>query len=333
MPRPPTFTDPPPKTDRGLVFAIRIDEGAEPREIGWDELASPGGVTWIHLDRTDPGAQQWLRERAGVSTDAADALLEEDTRPRLAGFGAARLAILRGINLNPGAEANDMIAVRCLVEEHRIITLRMYRVMAIRELRQALNRGEGPRTPGGILAEIASSLVNFIEPVVADLRDKVDALEDLVEDPKAKDPDGDAISEARRDAIFLRRFIAPQRDAIALLASDASPLFTDDHRLRFRELADTLTRAIEDLDSARDRAAVMSEQAAAELAERLSQRTYTLTVIAAIFLPLGFITGLLGINVGGLPLAQSAWGFAIVCIVLAILTSLLVLVMRKAKWI
>lgn len=329
----PTFTDPPPRTDRGLVFAIRMDPDAPPREVGWDELDAPDAVTWIHLDRTDPDAQGWLRGQAGISPEIADALLEEDTRPRLAGFGTARLAILRGINHNPGAEANDMIAVRCLVEEHRIITLRMYRVMAVRELRQALGRGEGPRTPGGILAEIASGLVNRIEPVVAELRDTVDALEDAVERPDARDPDRDAIGQARRDAIFLRRFIAPQRDAIALLASDASPLFTDDNRLRYRELADSLTRAIEDLDSARDRAAVMSEQAAAELTERLSKRTYTLTVVAAIFLPLGFVTGLLGINVGGLPLAQSAWGFAIVCLVLAILTTLLVLVMRKAKWI
>lgn len=323
------FTDPPPKIDLGLVFALHVFDGTA-REIGWDQLdGAQDGMVWLHLDRSSVDAQRWLRGQSGIARDAVEALLEEDTRPRVAAFGDDRLVILRGLNLNPGAEQTDLIALRCLVTQDRLITLRLHRVMAVRELRQRITREpEQSWTPGAIVTELTTNLVTRIEPVVAQLRDSVDQLEER-DTAKA---DRDTISKARRDAIFLRRYLAPQRDAVQQLAVDRSALFTDDNRIRLREQADSLTRATEDLDSARDRAAVLSEQAAASIAEELNRRTYTLTVIAAIFLPLGFITGLLGVNVGGIPLQDSPLGFTLVCGGLLVLTALVLLIVRRLGW-
>lgn len=74
----------------------------------------------------------------------------------------------------------------------------------------------------------------------------------------------------------------------------------------------------EDLDAARERAAVTLE----ELSDRLSEQMNMLSVVAAILLPLGFLTGLLGINIGGFPLSASAWGFVYVVLMLLVGTGL-----------
>ena len=78
-----------------------------------------------------------------------------------------------------------------------------------------------------------------------------------------------------------------------------SPWFTAEYRARFAETADHMTRSLEELDAARDRAAVTQEELGSRVAEAANQRLYVLSIITAVFLPLGFVCALLGVNVGG----------------------------------
>ena len=73
-----------------------------------------------------------------------------------------------------------------------------------------------------------------------------------------------------------------------------------------------MTRFIEDLDSARDRAAVTQEELQTRLSDQMNKTMYLLTVVATLLLPASLLTGLLGINVGGVPGVESNWAFAVV---------------------
>jgi zinc transporter len=87
---------------------------------------------------------------------------------------------------------------------------------------------------------------------------------------------------------------------------------TDLDKIQLREITDKVTRYVEDLDSIKDRASVAHEELASRLSEILNNRMYILSVVGGLFLPLGFLTGLLGINVGGIPWADNPLGFSIV---------------------
>ena len=91
-------------------------------------------------------------------------------------------------------------------------------------------------------------------------------------------------------------------------------------------------RHLEDLDAIRERAAVTQEELQSRLAEQQNIRMYVLSIVAAIFLPLGFLTGLLGINVGGIPGSDNPSAFVIFVLILASLLALQVLYFRKKKW-
>jgi zinc transporter len=93
-----------------------------------------------------------------------------------------------------------------------------------------------------------------------------------------------------------------------------------------------LTRHIEDLDEARDRAAVTQEQLINSLSEQMNNKMYILSIVAAIFLPLGFLTGLLGINVGGIPGADSKLGFSVFVILLVGVVGFQIWFFKKKKW-
>jgi zinc transporter len=64
----------------------------------------------------------------------------------------------------------------------------------------------------------------------------------------------------------------------------------------------------------------------------MNKAMYLLSIIAAIFLPLGLLTGLLGINVGGIPGTDSKWAFTLVTVVLVSLAIILVAWFKKIKW-
>ena len=86
------------------------------------------------------------------------------------------------------------------------------------------------------------------------------------------------------------------------------------------------------MDETRDRAVLANEELANRIAEQMNERSYLFTVAAVIFLPLGFLTGLLGINVGGMPGVDSDLAFWIVVLLCAIAALGLTWMFRRRGW-
>ena len=243
------------------------------------------------------------------------ALLAEETRPRCSVLPKGLLIILRGVNLNPGADPEDMVALRMWLGGNRVITVRGRRLMAVQDVHDELDAGGGPATQGGVVVAVAERLVERIGPVVLDLNEKLDHLEVQTLDG-ATEGLRPQLAQLRREAIALRRHIAPQRDALASMCSAATDLLADSERMRLREVGDRVTRYVEDIDALRERAAVTNDELGTQLAETMNRRMYVLSLVAAVFLPLGLLTGLLGINVGGIPGTNYEWSFTIVTLLL-----------------
>jgi zinc transporter len=174
-------------------------------------------------------------------------------------------------------------------------------------------------------------MADRIGDVVNDVDDVADSLEDRLLTAEHHELRY-ALSSVRRQIVALRRYLAPQRDALARLITERSPLINDLVQMQLRELTDRMTRYIEDLDEARDRASVTHEELLNRLAELTNRRMYLLTMVAAIFLPLSFITGLLGINVGGIPGADDRHAFLAVIGLLAVISVAQWLYFRWRKW-
>jgi zinc transporter len=160
-------------------------------------------------------------------------------------------------------------------------------------------------------------------PVIHEHEDAIDELEDRVLSASSSELRVE-IADVRRRGIALRRYLAPQRDVLSRLQNDRIDFFESEHKLRFRENADQLTRYVENLDTIRERATIVSEELQNGLAERVNANMYLLSLVAGVFLPLGFLTGLLGINVGGIPGTEYPWAFGIVtgCLLLVGLVEL-----------
>ena len=318
----------------GLIYAYRLDEQGGGEALDWQSLRitdRAAGFVWVHLQRDADAARRWLTETSGVDALVCEALLAEETRPRCSNLDHGVLLNLRGVNLNPDADPEDMVSIRLWIEANRIISVRMRRLLAVEDMHKAIAAGRGPKDVGDFVVDLAGKLIERMEPVIGEFDDAVDRLEDDVVTSASQDLRVQ-LAGLRRRAILLRRYIAPQREALSRLIAENVDWLDQWQRGRLREVADRVTRYVEDLDAARERAAVIHDELTSRLAEQMNRTMYVLSVVAAIFLPLGLITGLLGINVGGIPGVDSPWAFAAVSVGLILFGLLELWLFRRLKW-
>lgn len=321
----------------GLRFACLLDGRGGCRDIGWPEIEAwkpDDGVLWVHLERDDPAAQAWLRERSGVDRFAVDALLAEESRPRVEDWDDALLAVLRGVNrAGEDEQLLDLVPLHIWADSRRVITLRDkdHYLLALRDTREKLMHGKGASRAGALFARIAERLIRYLEPVIDEFESRADDLDEtLLQNTSAECRAG--LSDLRRRVINLRRYLAPQRDALYRLQAEDASWLTKSDRTRLRETTDRLLRLVESMDAVRDRTTLLHDDLAAQIAEEHSRTSNRLTTIAAVLLPPSLFAGLLGSNVEGIPFKDNPWAFGFVCLVVLALFPLEIWLLRKIKW-
>ncbi len=290
-----------------------------------------GPWLWLHLNYTDPAARDWLLRSNVLETPVAEALMDEETRPRVLHHGDGLLLTLRGANLNPGAEPEDMISIRLWIEDGRIVSTRKRQLKSVKEIQADLEQGTGQRTSGEFLVTLLTRMTDNIGAVIEDLEDQMAEIEEFIVEQQS-DTTRQKLASLRRQAIALRRYLAPQREALGRLVTEHVPWMTSADHFRIREVADSLIRHIEDMDAVRERAALAHEELVNRISEQLNERMFLLSVVTVIFLPLGFLTGLFGINVGGIPGADSPRGFALFCLATCAVVMGIVAIFKRNHW-
>ena len=311
------------------AFSVAADGTATPiAAADVTTKVKPNQYKWLHFDLSDPAFATWVEQ--ALPTTVHKALLQTETRPRCDRTEGGLILNLRGVNLNPGADPDDMVSLRIWVTDGLIISTRVRKIFAVDAIRDRMTQGSGPNSINAFLAELAYALTKRIETVSLELVEDTDTLEE--QSLQGKPNIAGDLAELRQSVIKLRRFVRPQSDAIDdLAAGNARPLDvqTAEH---LRETANRAKRTLEELDSTADRLKAIQDHLDVVHATALGRNSYVLSVVAAIFLPLGFLTGLFGINVGGMPWVQAQHGFWLVSGGSVLIGFFLFYLFRHLKW-
>ena len=273
---------------------------------------TPATFVWAHFDGREEDTLHWLKEHAGIPESVIYALTATETRPRCEAIGDGALINLRGPVANDEETPDRLASIRFWAEKGRTISVSFVPVDGVDAFKERMEQGH-IKDPGDLVAGIAVAITKKLDPVIAELGDLVDDCETALEPEHAYETRR-KIAEARSDAIVYRRFVAPQRQALSTLAELEVDWLEDDDRLHLREAADRFARMTEELEAVRERSALIHEQLTDLRAEQIEHRGLTISIVALIFLPLTFLTGLLGMNVEGIPYAKEPWAFDAVCI-------------------
>ncbi|GAC08601.1 zinc transporter ZntB [Paraglaciecola chathamensis] len=277
-------------------FSAGIGKPIDPKALKNQDGAP--GFFWIHLQSDSSDAEQTMEE-LGLSKSVADSLLALETRPKTLPLEGGLVVYLRGINTNPEADPEDMVSLRLWLTDSGIVSTRRRdrKLYSVQDVKNDIDQGTKVASIGDLLLEI-------IERVVDRISEMVDILdEELVDFETSEAMDVKArqrLSVVRRQAASIRRYLAPQRDALDALYR-SNKYLSQDQAFTLREQIDRTIRYVEDLDLARERAIVLQDEVRNRIADRQGMVMYVLSLVTAIFLPLSFLTGVFGMNVGGLP--------------------------------
>lgn len=319
---------------KGMVNAFVLDGqgGGTPLDLAGVRAWTPAnGVLWIHFDLEHPGTKLWLEEESELEDIYVENLVAIETRPRSSIMKDSILLTLRGVNLNPNANPEDMVAIRVYADEHRVFTTRKRKLLSIRDIVDHIENGVGPCNTAQFICSLTDRLTVRMEHCIEQIEEDVSSLENDVLSG-ARPTLRTRMSAIRRETIVLRRYLSPQREAMIRLFTDPIKWVSDAERIRLRETTDRLIRYIEDLDALRERTTVTHEELVNQLSEQMNSRMYILSIMAAIFLPLGFLTGLLGINVPGIPGSENKQAFIVFVVILCSITFGQIIIFKRKKW-
>lgn len=264
-----------------------------------EALAVRRGFVWIHLTSREEEVQHWLLDTARLDRFVIEALTALETRPRCDQVDGGAVLNLRGMTHAAMQSSDPLASIRLFAAGTRVISVTRLPLDALDAARRAMEAG-AVLDAGDLIAALAGAITEQLDPEVADLGDSLDACEEQIEARQAFELRR-KVNHARRTAIGYRRFLYPQRVALEKLAALPVRWLSDDDRLHISAAADRAARMAEELESIRERAALIHETLTDLRAELIDQRSLVIAIAAMVFLPLTFITGLFGMNVQGIP--------------------------------
>ncbi|KFJ43338.1 zinc transporter ZntB [Francisella philomiragia] len=289
-------------------------------------------ITWTHLDAKDPQSKEWLNKELSSSDPfITDALIAEKTRSRFTQINDGMLITLRGINSNGNDCLNNMTSIRLWIDKNRIISTSFEYLDLFDDIIESFKKNTGPKNSADFIVFLIEKLSVRIEPVLANIDDKLIDIEEQTIDVIDSDL-RESVANLRRQIIVLRRYIVPQKDIIEQLRLSDLSWLSDSHKRYLVEIYNREIRYVEDLDEVNARLQEVKDQISNSLSDKINKKMYFLSIIAALFLPSSFLTGLMGVNVAGIPGSQNTHAFWIFLIILLSIVVLQIYLFKKLKW-
>lgn len=225
----------------------------------------------------------------------------------------------------------DMVSIRLWVNTNHVFSLQRRSLKAIKDIQELIIAEKGPANTGQFISMLCKRLYERMDPVFSELNEKIDAIEErIIENVDTNERQ--SINSFRKQAIIFKRYIAPQKDIILNLINTEKKWIRSTNKRQLQENLNLITRHVENLDLIRERAQIIKDELVAGITDKMNKNMYMLSVITAIFFPLGFLTGLLGINVGGIPGTDNTNAFFIFCGILLGVILFQILLFKKLKW-
>jgi zinc transporter len=286
---------------------------------------------WLHYCARHEGIEDILNDQLGLPMFISQAMVADETRSRAIVRPEGIMVLFKAMHQHDGADPEMMVSLRLWIEPHRVVSARERDIDALLTIRDEMEAGTGPASTADFLIDMIGHVYDEFEPLIDAMEVEIDALELLVEREETEAVCGRLAALERRTAIF-NRHLAPQAAIFRLVASNSCPLVSDDDRDHLNELDSRLHGILEALRDIRERALIIDQRIQRIEEFRQTRANLVFAVAATLFLPATFLTGLFGVNVGGIPWMNEPTGFAIIGLICLALIGASYLMIRRGRW-
>ena len=261
-------------------------------------------LLWLDLPDTSPDTLALLSEVFKIHPLAVEDAHEFNQRPKVEDYEDFVYLVAYG---SLGLD-RPMVEVHCFYAEHFLVTVHREEAPAIAEACHALARLHTDRRLVA-LYRVLDALVDSMFPVLGALDDRIDELQDQIF-AKPTEAALSALIGLKRQLVDMRKVVSPQRDMVASMLTQVIPIpgLTAEGERYVRDLYDHLIRISDMVDSYRDLVSGSLDAYMSVVSNRLNDVMKQLTIIATVFLPLSFLTGFFGQNLGWLVAREGSLG-------------------------
>ncbi len=325
-----------------IIFSYSFDADGRATKLG-NEMASKElkskDLSWVHLDGKSKETKKWLNEEVTYLDHLIiDALTVDETRPRIIEFDRGLLIILRGINVQQkdlknsnNSRPQDMVSMRMWIDEERIITIQRRGMKSIFDLRDQIDGGKVIKNCSDFLHYLITQILLSTSPFLYSLGERIDLIEqDVAVSHNLKFRD--EILHTRSQLTIFKRYLTPQKEVIARLQNSSCPWIDELARRHFHENFDQITHMIEEAEEVSSRSKILHDELSHDLNEKINRNMLKLSLVALIFMPLTFFTGVYGMNFRSIPGADNPYGFYIFCATMLLIASLQIMFFKRKDW-
>jgi len=270
-----------------------------------------GGVTWFDIDITVDADREWLMAWQEINEQTRQALLELVRFNHYEQVPDGTLLSIKVLLPGQTDDVIDLADLKLLIGSTRAVTVRSGTIVAVDQLRQHLLSDKTLVTAVDLLGFLVSAMTNRMEAVIYELTQDIDDVEDALLDGNTVPPP-QTLSELRRRIFRTRRQVNGTQQVLAPMTTDPALALDADDRQTLNRASDHVARYLASLDECRTRVQMLEDQIEEQRSDTMTRASLNLSIVATVFLPLSFITGLLGMNVGGIPDEHNPLGFWLV---------------------
>jgi zinc transporter len=324
----------------GLVCGYLFSAGAEAQEINSEQALDwlkntphleGEAFVWLHFSLSNALAEKWIAEHLPLPEHFFETVHEGVGSTRVEQEENSLLAVINDVAFDFAFDANQISTVWMCVMHNCVISARKQPLRSVDRLRVAVKSGQTFASPVSLLAHLLRDQADVLQKIERDSATKVDEIEDNLLTGRMK-TNRSSLGALRRLFVRLRRLLAPEPASLFRLLNRPPAWFMPDDARELREATEESSAVLNDLAALQERTKLLQEEITAHTTEQTNRSVFVLTIVTVLALPINIVAGLLGMNVGGIPLAEDHHGFFWVVMFIVFFTCVAVwMVLRRQK--
>ena len=287
----------------GLICAFGFDAAGRGRSFSENELGAPlpgaGEWLWPHFNFSDWRCRRWLAQTFEFPTELANEICDLSMRQHVSAWEGVLFGYLANFRRVFDSDLTEFTGLHFALGERFLITGRVRSVQSAERLRLMICKGHAFASPASILSHLLSLHTDVLDMALHGLSEELEMIEDHVLDEHHRG-ERKLLMLTRREIAQLHRHMRSMRRA--LQTAERASIPTPEG---FGLAAAKLSNLDQDFADMESRARFFHNEIDAKLTAETNRQLFTLSALAAAFLPPALVAGMFGMNVEGIPFTGS----------------------------
>jgi zinc transporter len=314
----------------GLIWGYRFTAGQHAAAITTanflteitDNPNDSNTFFWLHFSLANSSSESWMRQHLKLPDAFFESLHGEESFARLENADNMLVAIIHDVLFGSTLESSAVGTTSLCIGPNLLVSARLRPLHSVDKLREAVRAGHLFSSSVELLAQLLHQQAEVLADILRKATARIDQLEDRFLANRGSATRAE-LGSLRRALVRLQRLLAPERTAFFRMLNRPLAWISPDNLQELRQSAEEFSTSLHDSVALAERVKLLQEELAAYNNEQTGRTLFVLTVVTVLALPINLIAGLFGMNVGGIPLMDSAHGFALIVVGLMALTAVL----------